>query len=81
MSWKESWRDLWELRCILDDVGRCSLSRTSTPSAMLQLRRCCAVYMLDAAGAERTTPSFGRELRGDESTVHPVDCGGLRWTR
>jgi hypothetical protein len=64
LSWKES-RVLWELRCNLDDVGRCALSRTSTLSAMLQLRRRCAVNMLDAVNAGRSR-ALRESRRGGE---------------
>ena len=42
------------LRCNPDDVGRCALTSTSILSAMLQLERCCSIYMSDCARAGRS---------------------------
>ena len=74
LSWKES-RVLWELRCNLDDVGRCALSRTSTLSAMLQLRRRCAVNMLDAVNAGRSRALRESRRAGAVLVVRADDAG------
>ena len=64
LSWKES-RVLWELRCYLDDVGRCALTSTTTLSAILQLTRCCLVFVRFCADAAEMRGKESRRLRAE----------------
>ena len=39
------------------------------------------LFIFWPCGTQAAEGGGRRALRGEVSTVHPVDCGGLRWTR
>ena len=63
------------LRCNPDDVGRCALTSTSILSAMLQLERCCSIYMSDCARAGRSRAFRESQRVRAELVVRADDAG------